>query len=273
MNMIGFKRIIILTPLILCMSVGSALADDKWTFDMGGYAFVPVSVKGTSTVDGGSVELDLGLDDVLDLLEIALAARVEGWRASPNNDGSAFGFILDAQYVDLAFNTDILGPISVTPLRADIRQFIVDMMVGYRLPQVNLPNSGQALIFDIMAGARYNVLRQKIKLRPGLPILPSMLDLGGDKYWLEPVIGARATWVLNDRWNLNVRGDLAGFGVAGDELTWSLTGVAEWRAWEKTALQFGYRVYDIEYSKGSGFDEFGLDVKEHGPFLAIKYRP
>ena len=86
------------------------------------------------------------------------------------------------------------------------------------------------------------------------------------------MIGTRATWVLNDRWNLNVRGDLAGFGVAGDELTWSLTGVAAWRAWEKTTIQLGYRVYDIDYSDGSGFDEFGLNLRVHGPFLAINFR-
>lgn len=284
MNMLGFKRIIILAPLLLCMSIASALADDNeetagssppstspWTVDLGLYAFFPTSVKGTSTVNGGTVELDVGLKDVFDLLEFALAGRVEAWRDRPDNDGSAFGFVLDGYYFDLGIDADGLGPASGTSLDVDIRQGVIDLMAGYRLPQVNLSNSGQALIFEVMAGARFNFLRQKIKITPGLPF-PFVIDLGGDKEWVEPVIGTRATWVLNDRWNLNVRGDLAGFGVAGDELTWSLTGVAAWRAWEKTTIQLGYRVYDIDYSDGSGFDEFGLNLRVHGPFLAINFR-
>ncbi len=84
------------------MSIASAVADDRvkstgsgdrppstspWTFEVGGYAFVPISVEGTSTVDGGSIGLDPGPNEISDLLEFALSGRLEGWRDKPGNDG------------------------------------------------------------------------------------------------------------------------------------------------------------------------------------------
>jgi hypothetical protein len=33
-----------------------------WTVEIGGYGFIPLSVEGTSTVNGGSTNLDLGPD-------------------------------------------------------------------------------------------------------------------------------------------------------------------------------------------------------------------
>ena len=270
----GLIRRIIVAPILICMGVASAIADDGslWNFEVGGYGFIPISVEGTSTVDGGAVNLDLGPDEIFDIFEFAISGRFEGWRDNPGHDGSAFGFVLDGQYVDLGIDATGLGPAGGATLDVDIRQGIVDLMGGYRLPRVELDGrSGQALIFDVLAGARYNFLRQKIKVTPGLPG-PFSKDLGEDKHWIEPVIGARARWVLNERWNFNLRGDLAGFGVEGDDLTWSLTGTAAWRAWEKTTIRFGYRVYDIRYSEGSGADEFALDVREHGPIVGVTYR-
>ena len=74
------------------------------------------------------------------------------------------------------------------------------------------------------------------------------------------------------RGDLMLRGDLAGFGVNGDDLTWTVTGLAVWRAWEKTDPRFGYRIYDIGYSDGSGSDEFGYDVRMQGPYIGLSHQ-
>jgi opacity protein-like surface antigen len=243
-----------------------------WTFELGGYAFIPVSVEGTSTVDGGAVNLDLGPQEIFDLLQFAISGRGEAWRKRDVNDGSAFGFVLDAQYVNLGLSNQNIGPRGGGTVKADIRQGIIDSMVGYRFPSL-LTGSGsdQRIEFDVMAGARYNYLRQKIQVTPGLPA-PFTADLGGDKHWVSPVIGARANFIFNDKWNLVVRGDMSGFGVSGEDLSWSLNGIAGYRFTEKATMRFGYRVYDIDYSDGTGSDEFGYDVTQHGPYLGLSYR-
>jgi hypothetical protein len=44
------------------------------------YLFLPVSTTGTSTVAGGSVDLDLSLKDVLKHLNFAVSGRAEAWK-------------------------------------------------------------------------------------------------------------------------------------------------------------------------------------------------
>lgn len=132
----------------------------QWTYEFGGYAFVPVSVEGTSTLNGGAVDLDLGPDQIFDLLDFAISGRFEAWRASDVADGSGFGFIFDGQYVKLGLDQSGIGPGAGGTVDADIRQAIVDAMVGYRLPTPGSdPAIGQGLVFDVMAGMRYNYLR------------------------------------------------------------------------------------------------------------------
>lgn len=274
---------------VMCASLsGGALAADlagetppayepiekvsPWTFELGAYGFIPVSINGTSTVDGGAVDLDMGLSDALDLLQFAISGRGEAWRQRAANDGSAFGFVLDAQYVNLGLSNQGIGPAGGGTVKADIRQGIIDAAVGYRFPSI-ATGSGpdQRLEFDVTAGARYNYIRQKIQVIPGLPA-PFTQNLGGDKHWVSPMIGARANFHFNDRWNLVVRGDMSGFGVSGEDLSWSLNGIAGYKFTEKATFRFGYRVYDIDYSDGEGANKFAYDVTQHGPFLGLSYK-
>ncbi|WP_420338432.1 outer membrane protein [Roseibium sp.] len=243
-----------------------------WTFELGAYGFVPISIDGTSTVEGGAVDLDLGPDEIFDLLQFAISGRGEAWRKRDANDGSAFGFVLDAQYVNLGLSNQGIGPASNGTVKADIRQGIIDAAVGYRFPSIATgSNPHQRIEFDVTAGARYNYIRQKIKVIPGLPA-PFTQDLGEDKHWVSPLVGARANFVFNDRWNMVVRGDISGFGVSGENLSWSLSGIAGYKFTEKATFRFGYRVYDIDYSDGEGANEFGYDITQHGPFLGLSYK-
>lgn len=243
-----------------------------WTFDIGIYGFIPVSVAGTSVVGGGAVDLDMDLGDVLDVLQFAATGRGEAWRKHEHNDGSAFGLIVDAQYVNMGLSNQNIGSRAGGTVKADIRQGIIDTMLGYRF--ASLPagaGPGQRIEVGVTAGARYNFIRQKVQVSPGLPA-PFTADLGEDKHWISPVIGASANFIFNDRWNLLVRGDMSGFGVSGENLSWSLNGIAGYRFTEKATLRFGYRVYDIDYSSGTGGNEFAYDVTQHGPFMGLSYR-
>jgi len=243
-----------------------------WTFDVGIYAFIPVSVKGTSTVDGGSVGLDLQGSDIWKLLNFAISGRGEAWRARSAKDGSAFGFVLDGQYVDLNVERQGFGPTGSGEIEADIRQAIVDMMIGYRFAAVPIgAKLDKRVEVDMTTGIRYNYLRQKIEVTPGLPP-PLAANLGGDRSWISPVVGLRTNWVFSDTWNLVVRGDVSGFGVSGENLSWSVNSIAGYRFAKSTTFRFGYRVYDIDFSDGEGANEFAYNVIQHGPFLGLSYR-
>jgi opacity protein-like surface antigen len=253
-------------------SVPAITPVSPWTFELGGYAFIPLSVEGSSTVDGGTVNLDLGPEEVFDLFEFAISGRFEAWRARDAGDGSGFGLIMDGQYVNLGLKNSSIGPASSGTVDADIRQGIVDVLAGYRFPSIAVgATTGQRVEIDASAGIRYNFLRQKINVTPGLPA-PFTANLGGDRHWVSPVVGARANWIINDTWNALLRGDMSGFGVAGERFSWSLTGLAGYKVTEKATLRLGYRVYDMDYSDGSGANEFAFDATQHGPFAGFSYK-
>ncbi len=55
-------------------------SDDEWRFSVSPYLYLPVSTTGTSTVAGGSVDLDLSLKDVLKALKFVASGRGEAWK-------------------------------------------------------------------------------------------------------------------------------------------------------------------------------------------------
>lgn len=107
-----------------------------WTFALGAYAFIPLSVQGSSTVNGGTVDLDLGPNEIFNLFQFAISGRIEGWRDLGKGDGSAFGFVLDGQYVNLGDTLKNVGPLGSGKVDIDVRQGIVDMLAGYRFPTI-----------------------------------------------------------------------------------------------------------------------------------------
>jgi opacity protein-like surface antigen len=240
-----------------------ARAPDEWTFYLLPYLWVPVSVDGDSTVDGGTVELDLDLSDVLDLLEFGISGRVEAWKGD-------FGFILDSWYVDLGLDVTTPGP----GIDVDIQQGQIDLLLGYQAGRwpVGAPDSETEagwkphLFLDLMGGGRYVHLKQEITFSPGP-------DLGGDKDWIEPVIGARLVLEATERISFVARADASGFGVPeASDLTWNFLAGIGYHPWERASIGAGYRVYSIDYSDGDGADEFGFDATMHGPYLTFVYQ-
>ena len=105
-----------------------------------------------------------------------------------------------------------------------------------------------------------------------IDVVPGPL-LGGSHDWFELALGARVQWGINERWSTALRGDFSGFGIGdASDLTYNLWATADYHPWERWALLFGYRVYSLDYETGTGAQRFGMDVTEHGPFIAAAYR-
>ncbi|UCH75307.1 MAG: hypothetical protein JSU82_05545 [Rhodospirillales bacterium] len=240
-------------------SGGSGTGD--WHYGGGIYFWVPVSIDGTSTVNGVDAPVDLGFDEITELFQGGLAARFEAW----NRD--TWGIILDGWYADLGTEVQTAGPRA----DVDITENIFDILGAYRLTPDSdglsggmFPGGSETAV-DFMFGARYHYLKQEIDIVPG-PLL------GGSADWFDLVIGARVQWGINERWSTALRGDLAGFGIGdGSDLTYNFWATANYHPWDRWALLFGYRVYGLDYETGTGLQRFGMDVTEHGPFVAISF--
>lgn len=230
----------------------------NWKYTITPYLWIPNSVEGTSTVGGAPpAELDLDLSDVLDHLDFGASLRVEAWKGR-------FGVILDAAYVDLG--ADITTPGG--DLDVDIKQTTVDLLLGYEVARIPTGVSGTThrdVSIQLMGGLRYSYLKQEIDVVAG----PTF---GGSESWVEPVVGARVTVNLSEKWTGVVRGDIGGFGVGNaSDLTWNVLVGLGYRAWENTSIKLGYRIYDIDYESGSGADTLGFDAQLMGPWLGVTW--
>lgn len=235
----------------------SGVGDGTWRHSITPYLFLPLSTKGKSTVDGTSVDLDLSLNDVLDLLQGAASVRYEGWNGN-------FGIISEVYYVKLG--TNVALPVGGVSANVDVRQTFFNIQGAYRFAQ-GLNRSGRRYAADVSAGVRWNRLKQEIGLSgPG----PGR-TLGGTEDWFEPMIGLRYAVELNDKWTFAGRAELSGFGVNGDDLQYLVLAGFDWKAWENTSLRFGYQFYGIDYSTMRSGGEFAYDIDQNGLYAAIAF--
>ncbi|WP_299664680.1 hypothetical protein [uncultured Ruegeria sp.] len=232
-----------------------------WRHGAAFYLFTPIRTTGTSTVAGQSADLDLDLGDVLDVLDFAAAGRYEAW----NGD---FGIIVDANYVGIKQDTSLPGPLG-SDLNVDVRQKWFGVLGAYRIVDSVYGADDQRYTIDLQGGVRYNSIRQEIGITTPGPVNPPVL--GGDQDWIEPVIGARGMWRLNEQWTGIASLELGGFGAGGNDLQVGVNIGFDYQPWEKTALTFGYRYFSVDYSDTLSSGEFAYDVDQHGPYFGIKY--
>ena len=236
-------------------------SDEGWRHTVGFYLFTPFRTTGTSTVAGQTADLDLDLGDVLDVLDFAAAGRYEAW----NND---FGVIVDANYVGIEEDTSLPGPFG-SNVNVDVRQKWFAILAAYRVADGTYGTKNQRYALDLQGGARYNSIRQEIKFTTPGPGSPP--DLGGDQSWIEPVLGARGMWRLNDKWTTIASLDLGGFGAGGNDLQIGANLGFDYQPWDRTAITFGYRYFSIDYSDELSDGTFAYDVTQQGPYFGVKY--
>ncbi|MEX0277010.1 MAG: hypothetical protein AB3N19_05770 [Ruegeria sp.] len=235
-------------------------SEEGWRHTLGLYLFTPLRTTGTSTVAGVSADLDLDLGDVLDVLDFAAAGRYEAW----NGD---LGLIVDANYVGIEEDATLPGPRG-SAVNVDVRQKWFAIMGAYRIADGTYGANNQRYTVDLQGGARYNSIRQEIDITTPGPTQPP--KLGGDQDWIEPVIGARGMWRINERWTTIASLDLGGFGAGGNDLQVGANIGFDYQPWERTAITFGYRYFSVDYSDTLDSGDFAYDVTQHGPYFGLK---
>ena len=229
-----------------------------WVIE-GGPILFAAGIDGDATVAGVTAELDLSVSDIFDNFDVVgIAGRMEAWK------DERYGIIFEGTYLELngEFNTHEVMP---SRLSVDITQVQIDLGAGVRLFDEPLGKDadGARLRLDLLGGARYQYLEEKITPHP----LPT---LGGSEDWLEPFIGGRARLRFNDSWSVIVLGDASGFGIgSASELTWNLLTTVEYRFNNRILMEAGYKVQGFEYSNGSGMDQFGADWTTQGLLLHV----
>lgn len=85
--------------------------------------------------------------------------------------------------------------------------------------------------------------------------------------WVDPIVGCRAQWNINEKWYLAGKTDIGGFGV-GSELVWTVQGTVGYNFTEKVSADLGYRYLHTDYTDGG----FTYDVATSGIYTSLNIK-
>ena len=243
------------------------LADDNdgWDISAAPYFWAP-SIDGDSTISGATSKIDLSFGDIIDDFDVmGISTRVEAWKGN-------WGFIFDGMYIDLEAEADLKDPPPAGDVDVEIASGTADFALAYKLVVLSLEEeSTRKMTFSPLGGIRYQYLDQEVKLKGDHPTLgPANTTLGGNEDWVEPFVGAEFRYDLTEKLAVVSRADAGGFGIgSASTLTWNFLIGVDWTFKDNMDLKVGYRVMDMDYSRGSGDDEFGWDGRMYGPILGL----
>ncbi len=256
--------------------------ENPWTFKLQLNTTLNLSTYGSSTVRGTTVDYHLNFGEVLDILKVAASGRVEAWY---NN----LGFIFDGYYANIGGQGIVSFqnlPNTTIENKLTTQQGIYDFAISYRfgdtppnrLPETPSQKNYPLIWFEPIAGVRLNDVNATLE--------ESVVDIGDasvsatferidedqGRTWFEPMLGGKLGVQFSDPIALWLRGDVSGFGLAGDtDLSWNLLGGIDWWVNRSISLQLGYKFYEIDYQNGSGSNAFGVNTNVNGPFLGATF--
>ena len=85
--------------------------------------------------------------------------------------------------------------------------------------------------------------------------------------WVDPIIGCRAQWNINEKYYLAGKTDIGGFGV-GSDFVWTLQATVGYNFTEKVSADLGYRYMHTDYTNGG----FTYDVATAGIYTSLNIR-
>jgi hypothetical protein len=141
------------------------------------------------------------------------------------------------------------------------KQIIWEPSVLYRLTSYLEAGVGGRLNF-IESG--FDVLHNTI------PAGTEQIAESASKTWFDPILIARITKNIKDKWLFQVKGDLGGFGL-GSNFTWQVQAYAGYRFSKLFQLTAGYKILSIDYDKGTDTERFIYNVNTSGPVIRFGF--
>ncbi len=233
-----------------------------WQFQLTGYGWATALNGRVGVRNLPPVKVNVSFADILSDLNGALMGSFLAKRGD-------WLILTDLVWAALSDDATVRPPgirhpslVAISPgTRVDfkLRQLIASALVGYRLPI-----GGRDLDIYATAGLRYQRLTAEIDAFPG--VIPIALSRRSIEQWADPTIGISATWRINERWFVNLLGDVGGFGVGSRFTTQGFAAIGyRWTDSISTAL--GYRAIYTDYRN----DGFTYRTTQHGAFASVAY--
>jgi hypothetical protein len=230
--------------------------DDAWRFEVTPYLFAPV-IQGSAQARGINSEVDASFSDILNHLDSGFTGLLEARKGS-------WLFAVDAIYTKLSDEpakswTGPLGNSNTAELKLTFKQYIYQFSAGRRVLD-------ERTKLDVFGSARYTKLdaTAALTVETGSPLLPDgSRSSTRNKAWWDPVVGARVTTPLAERW-AGV-GYLDAGGTGSSQYSYQAYLGASWNFHGNLTGKLGYRYLHQKYEK----DDFEWDIRTQGPFLGL----
>ncbi len=262
-------------------------AGESWLFEVTMPGWLP-GMEGTLTAAGIPLDVNLGLDDMVSVLDDYLKGIVMLHVEARRGRGFFFG---DLVYTDMAGDFEagatlpplIQGGPDLLPLDGilvdasgdfDFTMAIVELGGGYRLLDRPLggEESGRRITVEFIGGARYFYLYSGVNLDLTVALGPIARSAGigsdGSQDWLDPFAGLQARIDLTEKLSASLRGDVGGFGIGtgfSSDLAWKAQGAIHYAAKPNVQLFAGWEILDVAYDDGG----FGWDIQMGGPLMGM----
>ncbi len=237
----------------LCAFVTLPAMADEWTFSVEPY-ILAANIQGDASIGRVTgAEVDVDFSTILEKLEMAAMIHFEAHSAN------GWGFALDYGFMDLS--DDIFGE----------RGGIVDARVRQGTLEALLirQSSNEAMGLEYFAGFRWWDNDINVAFDPA--ILPGTPERKVDASWVDLLVGVRWTRDLSERWQMQLRGDVGGFGIESD-FTSALSASFLYRFSQRFSLDLQYKGLWVDYEEGKSGQPgyFSYDTVTHGPIVGLK---
>jgi hypothetical protein len=251
------KSLLLFLVLIGCGAAGQATAEgisadadslvgpavdvfpEDWIFSLRPYFFLS-GLTGSFTVEPLTFPLNSSFSDLLKNVKLGAFVNFTAEKGQWGASG-------DFQYINLYGKSS--GTLDVA---LDMKNIIGELDVFYR------PDRAPSLRF--LLGARVYSLEQTVTIE-GNEIPAALATV------VDPIIGAYGAWVLSDRWDFELRGDMGGFGVSS-EFTYQMMALFHWDISNSIAIPFGYRILGYQIQQDTVF----MNIRMSGMLLGLDIR-
>lgn len=215
-------------------------SDEGWKFGITPYLWM-AGIQGTLIVGPVGIPVQQSFSDLTSNLDFGGSLRAEARR-------KAWSVLFDTTYI--AVSGDV--PVPTGNLDVDMDSLFVELDLGYT------PERAPGLTF--LVGARLLDVEQTVGF-PNLPRVESCTTV------VDPILGARGTWDLCEKFMFSLRGDIGGFGLSS-EFTSQLAGNFRWAFSRAGGVELGYRMYTYDIDKS----DVRFDMRTAGPTLGVDFR-
>jgi hypothetical protein len=261
--------------LLVVATSGLVSAEEKphWEFEFVPYGWVAGNY-GSVTVKGRTANFAVTPSDLYQIMEDGHAFGGAGYLSVRYDRWSVFADAFGG-YAREGVTEKIPTQLCTLSVSADAKIYFAmsDFAVGYQLGRWSLPHRRRPFTLGVYAGTRYEYFNAKLGVSGGvIGNTPGGRGRSKSWGWADPMIGVRWEVPVLDRFSLDFRGDVGGFG-ASSQFIWGLVGgVRYWFPWSPWSIQpwlgLGYRVTSFNRDFGSSGS---IDLVFRGPTASLGF--